>query len=82
MKVSYPGVGILVHRRIATIKPYTAKASHKATTRNALKNASSLSDRAEIAAVPTVFIAHALPNTAELTEIATAIARNIVVVES
>ncbi len=75
-------MGILVHKRIATIKPYTAKASHKATTRNDLKNASSLSDKAEIAAVPTVFKAQALPNTAELTEIATAIARTIVVPES
>ena len=60
---------------MATIKPYTAKASHNATTKNALKKLSSLSDKDDIAAVPTVFKAIALPNTAAEREIAAEIAK-------
>ena len=68
-------MGILVHNKIATIRPYTARASHSATIKKALKNDSSRSDNEEMAAVPTVLIAQALPKTAELTEIAAAIAK-------
>jgi len=68
--ILYYAAGIRVHSKIATIKPYTANASARATTRKALKNVSSRSDKDDIAAVPTVFIAHALPKTAELTDIA------------
>jgi hypothetical protein len=77
--VFYSGLGILVQSKIATINPYTANASHRATTKKALKKASSRSESEEIAAVPTVLIAQALPKTAELTEIAVAKAKAIVV---
>jgi len=73
--IVYTGVGIFVHNNIPTINPYTAKASASATTKNALKKDSSLSAREEIAAVPTVFIAIALPNTDAPTEIAADIAK-------
>ena len=73
--------GIRVQSKMATIKPYTASASARATTRNALKNVSSRSDKEEIAAVPTVFIAHALAKTAELTDIAAESANATEVIE-
>ena len=57
------------------IKPYIANASARATTKNALKNDSSLSESEDIAAVPTVFIAQALPNTDAATETAADIAK-------
>ena len=60
---------------IAIIKPYIANASQKATTKNALKKLSSLSDRADIAVVPTVFKAIALPTTAAENDIAAEIAK-------
>ena len=47
------------------IKPYTAKASHNATIKNALKNPPFSSASEEIAAVPTVFNAIPLPITAK-----------------
>lgn len=65
---------------MATINPYTANASHNATIKNALKNDSSRSEREDIAAVPTVLIAQALPNTAELTDIAAESAKTIDVI--
>lgn len=59
-----------------------AKASHKATTKNALKKVSSRSVSEEIAAVPTVFKAIAAPNTAAATEIEAAIANDAAVIVS
>ena len=69
------------HNRIATIKPYTANASHNATTKKALKKFSSRSEREDIAAVPTVFIAHALAITEEETAIADESAKTTAVIE-
>lgn len=63
------------------INPYTANASAKATTKNALKKDSSRSESEEMAAVPTVFIAQALPNTDAATASAADIAKAIVVGE-
>ena len=79
--ISYGGDGIFVHKSIATINPYPANASANATTKKALKNASSRSDNEEIAAVPTVFIAIELPITADETAIAAEIANIIAVGE-
>jgi hypothetical protein len=79
--ITYYAAGIRVQRRIATIKPYTARASARATTKKALKKVSSRSDKDEIAAVPTVLIAHALPKTAELTDIAAERAKTTEVIE-
>ena len=59
--------GILVHKRIPMISPYTANASPNATTKKALKNSSGFSDRRETAAVPVVLIANPAPSDAKPT---------------
>ena len=59
--------GILVHKRIPIINPYTAKASPNATTKKALKNSSGFYDRSETAPVPVVMIANPAPSDANPT---------------
>lgn len=65
---------MLKTKSIPTINPYTANASDIAIAKNGITIEPCLSAAAEIAAVPTVFNAQALPSTDKPTESAADIA--------